>query len=465
MANRFFSPDQQFADSTGLPYASGFLAFFASGTSTPLNTYSDSALTIPNTNPIVLDSAGRAGSVFLQNLPYKVVLSDANSVQVWTEDPVWSSDFSTLAQVQPFSGNPNGLLAGIAGTQGALPGSSMAWDYINNILYIATTTGNAATTVWTAVNTPVTSSFVPTPGGYLTVTGDANNPVISGGNAAGNSTVFYTPYMNNTVPIYNGTSFASTLFVQPSLSLVAAHAANTLYDVFIFNNSGVPTLVTGPAWAVSTSGSGARGTGAGTTQIQRISGVWVNSVQMTGRNGVSTFTINANLATYLGTIWIDAAAGQVSCLGSYGQSRKWGVWNAYNRVPIMLRAGDSTASWTEATATIRPINNNTANSLGVMCGLAEEQQSIYCCSRSTNVDASSGIFGIGYGSTVAFSGDEHIWNMGTFGQTFPMKMISRFDAPPVLGIQTVTALVIITTPPVTLLGTEASTVIRAAYRG
>jgi hypothetical protein len=57
----------------------GSLAFYASGTSTPLATYSDSALTSPNTNPVVLDAAGRAGNIFLQNLAYKVVLSDANN--------------------------------------------------------------------------------------------------------------------------------------------------------------------------------------------------------------------------------------------------------------------------------------------------------------------------------------------------------------------------------------------------
>src|ERR1700759_4119042 len=100
MANRFSSPNQQFVDSAGLPYAGGFLYFFASGTSTPLNTYSDSALTTPNTNPITLDSAGRAGSVFLQNLPYKVQLFDVNNVQIWTEDPVWWSDYSSFAQFE-----------------------------------------------------------------------------------------------------------------------------------------------------------------------------------------------------------------------------------------------------------------------------------------------------------------------------------------------------------------------------
>src|SRR5947208_2176214 len=118
MANRFFNPNEQFCDSTGLPYAGGTLAFYASGTSTPLNTYSDSALSIANTNPVVLDSAGRANSVFLQNLAYKVVLSDVNSNVIWTFDPVYASDYSTRAKLTSGSGSPNGSVAGTAGSAG-----------------------------------------------------------------------------------------------------------------------------------------------------------------------------------------------------------------------------------------------------------------------------------------------------------------------------------------------------------
>jgi hypothetical protein len=74
MANRLSSPNQQYSDFTGAPYAGGSLTFQASGTSTPLATYSDRALSIANTNPVVLDSAGRAGNIFLQNLAYKSFL-------------------------------------------------------------------------------------------------------------------------------------------------------------------------------------------------------------------------------------------------------------------------------------------------------------------------------------------------------------------------------------------------------
>lgn len=472
MANRFFSPDQQFADATGLPYAGGFLYFYTTGTSTPLNTYSDSTLTTPNLNPIVLDSAGRAGSVFLQNLPYKVVLNDVNGVQVWTEDPVWSSDYSTLAQVQPFAGNPNGQLAGFAGTQGALPGSSMVWDYTNDILYVATTTGNATTTVWTAVNAPVTSSFTATPTGYLTLNSDPSNPILTT-DAIASTAVYYTPYTGSTVPIYNGTAFAQQTFTQLTLTLTASQAASTLYDVFIFNNSGVPTIVTGPAWTTSTAGSGARGTGASTTQLQRINGIWVNAVQISGKNSSTTYSINASLATYLGTILIDTTPGQVTCHRNYGQSRKWGVWNAYNRVPIYLKAGDATASWSSAVSVGPRLSNaSAANSLIVLSGLAEETYDIRMVQNiKLDTNGSNGTITIGAGwNATAFSGTtgtQAINNAGVDVHT--VTGISEYISPPSLGANLVNAVeqLIVTTGAVTgtWIGGSGSMILSAMWEG
>lgn len=104
-ANRFQNPNEQFLDATGQPYSGGFLYFYSSGTSTPLATYSDSGLSIANTNPIVLDSAGRAGSIFLQAQLYKVVLKDSSGVQIWTEDPVSDPIYNLISGTTTFVGS------------------------------------------------------------------------------------------------------------------------------------------------------------------------------------------------------------------------------------------------------------------------------------------------------------------------------------------------------------------------
>lgn len=49
----------QFFDANGNPLALGNLYYYVAGTTTPQDTYSNSAGTIPNTNPVVLDGSGR----------------------------------------------------------------------------------------------------------------------------------------------------------------------------------------------------------------------------------------------------------------------------------------------------------------------------------------------------------------------------------------------------------------------
>ena len=84
------TPYQQFFDNNGKPLAGGYLYAYAAGTSTPQATYFDVGLTTPHTNPIVLDSAGRA-LVFLDALSYKFVLQDASHAPIWTVDGIAST--------------------------------------------------------------------------------------------------------------------------------------------------------------------------------------------------------------------------------------------------------------------------------------------------------------------------------------------------------------------------------------
>lgn len=171
MTNRFFSPNEQFANSAGAPFVGGSLAFYLSNTDTPQATYSDQALSLPNANPITLDAAGRAGSVFLSNAAYKVVLTDSIGNQVWTNDPVYASDYSTPGRFLVYAGNPNGNVAGNQGG-GTVPASSI-WDSIDNLIYVCTTTGNAAAAVWTAVNATPAGA---TPTGAILSYGAASAP-------------------------------------------------------------------------------------------------------------------------------------------------------------------------------------------------------------------------------------------------------------------------------------------------
>jgi cytoskeletal protein CcmA (bactofilin family) len=89
-------PFSQFFDNDGAVLAGGKLFSYAAGSTTPQATYTDSTGTSANTNPVILDSSGRA-SVWLAGLTYKLVLQDASGVQIWSQDGVSSV---SLAQLQ-----------------------------------------------------------------------------------------------------------------------------------------------------------------------------------------------------------------------------------------------------------------------------------------------------------------------------------------------------------------------------
>lgn len=468
MAQRFNVPFSQFLSSTPSVYAGGFLYFYATGTTTPLDTYSNNTLATPNANPVVLNSAGRPSTaIFLQNLPYKVVLKDVSGNEIWTADPVSTTDFQSLCITKVGSGSPSGLVAGTAGSSGVLP--TQYWDYTNSILYVCTTSGLAAAAVWTALNAAAATPTVVAPQGYLSPS--ATETFITT-DASAATAIYYYPEFGNLVPIYSGARHVPTEFSTLTLTLAAQHALNTIYDVFVFSNNGVLTLATGPAWSVSTAGSCARGSGAGTTGLTRLSGYLVNAVAMTGRNGSTTYTISANLATYLGSIFIDGTAGQITCHRAWGQSRKWGVWNAYNRQPIYLKAGDSTATWPYNTATIRAANGDSANSLTVFQGLAAEMYDLRYIARMTSVSNTNNVIaqsGIGWNSITAISGTSG-WAQylipGAGGSGLG-RLEANYLAAPAIGINVVSALENADDTAATSMtwyGTEASMLLSARYR-
>jgi hypothetical protein len=76
---RLILPYQRVEDLNGHPLPGAKMYFYESGTVTPKDTYSDEALTTPNTNPVIADSQGQFGDIFLSGA-YSCKLTDANDV-------------------------------------------------------------------------------------------------------------------------------------------------------------------------------------------------------------------------------------------------------------------------------------------------------------------------------------------------------------------------------------------------
>lgn len=342
------------------------------------------------------------------------------------------------------NGNPNGQLAGTAASVNT--NASLAFDYTNNILYVCITTGDSTNAVW--INAVSASLPQPEPQGYLTPV--SNTPIITG-DALAATVIYYTPFLGTWTAIHDGTSVVPYRFSQMSLTLTSSQAANNIYDIYLAYNGGVPVIGTGPSWASGAggsvaAGSCARGTGAGGAAINRdsLSGLWVNTESMsliynTG-SGNNTITVAAGQGIYLGSIYMDGTAGQVTCTRSYGQNRKWGIFNAYNAVLVYLKAGDPTASWNYATNTWRPSDNNAANSLTVFQGLPQSYYDIDFVQyvQAYGLGSCTVNIGIGYNSTTAPVGT--IGSLNEQNSNVVVNVIARYLSAPTLGINVITAL-------------------------
>lgn len=80
------SPYSYFADANGAPLAGGKIFTYAAGTTTPQATYTDASAVTPLSNPVILDSAGRA-TIWMFGI-YKVVVKDALDNVIATADSI-----------------------------------------------------------------------------------------------------------------------------------------------------------------------------------------------------------------------------------------------------------------------------------------------------------------------------------------------------------------------------------------
>lgn len=80
----------QFFDDNGDPLSGGKLYTYAAGTTTPATTYTTSDGGTPNTNPIILDSAGRVSQeIWLTDgVTYKFALYTSTDTQIWVKDNI-----------------------------------------------------------------------------------------------------------------------------------------------------------------------------------------------------------------------------------------------------------------------------------------------------------------------------------------------------------------------------------------
>ena len=79
-------------DANGAPVSGGQLALFEAGTTTPVTTYSDRALTSAQAQPLLANAAGEFAQSFVASGIYKIRVSDADGVTLYENDNVRIAD-------------------------------------------------------------------------------------------------------------------------------------------------------------------------------------------------------------------------------------------------------------------------------------------------------------------------------------------------------------------------------------
>lgn len=226
------------------------------------------------------------------------------------------------------------------------------------------------------------------PQGRITLTTAV--PVLTGAVAAA-TTVFYTPYVGNIIPLWNGSRFIPEVFSELSNVLAnsavgnagpAAGAASSNYDLFVWKSGTSIFLTRGPVWTNATTRS------AGTA-IAQVQGIYVNSVAITNGPGIG-------YGTYVGTIRTDSGGATVSFSpgastdSTTASNAVVNIWNMYNRREAVIASQYSTASWNYTSSTYQSPNNVAGMRLQVIRGLDEDAVWLeYAADATTNAAANS----------------------------------------------------------------------------
>ena len=237
------------------------------------------------------------------------------------------------------------------------------------------------------------------PGGRLTLT--SGSPVMTA-NVAGSTSIYYAFYKHNQILLYDGTNWIPTVFTELTNTTTdatknpAAVGISSNYDLFVWNDAGTIRLGRGPAWTSDTG----RGAGAGTPELVRVNGTWLNANAITNGPG-------AQRGTYVGTVRSNSSSTidwHVGAIGVGGTASTLMVWNAYSRIQVAASSGDSTDTWTYQTQTWRASNSSNGMRCSFIRGLDEDSMRGGFHQTAVAGAASGPIIGIGLDSTTAFSG-------------------------------------------------------------
>jgi hypothetical protein len=208
----------QFFSDAGVPLAGGKLYTYTAGTTTPAATYTTSAGTIANTNPIILNSAGRlADEIWLTStVSYKFILQTSTSVVIGTYDNIPGiNDFGSLSA----------YLTTYLASPAAIGGTTPAAGKFTTLTATSTVSGAGFTAF--AASPPSIGNTVAAAGAFTTLS--ATSTVSGAGFTAFAAS---PPAIGGTAPAGGRFTFAHTAPVVVTFSATAMAVDCALSNVF-----------------------------------------------------------------------------------------------------------------------------------------------------------------------------------------------------------------------------------------
>lgn len=251
----------QFFDNNGNILSGGKLYTYAAGTTTPQASYTSSSGATPNTNPIILNAAGRtANAVWLtQGVSYKFVLQTSANVTIGTYDDV--------AGVNDFS--VEGIeWADIAGTPDTLSGYGITDAYTKTAsdakfapIASPTFTGTVLIPDNAPSNTNYEAGYRDAPQnskttGYTLIASDAGKSILMNGTSVtltipANSSV---PFPVGTVIIFINVNTTNLSIAITSDTLTLANSTTTGTRTLARNGVATCIKIAGTSWLISGAG-------------------------------------------------------------------------------------------------------------------------------------------------------------------------------------------------------------------
>ena len=405
----------------GAPLSAGLVYTYAAGTTTPLATYSDSDLTTPNTNPVVLDSAGRA-TIYLTASSYKIVLKNSAGATVYTQDNI-------------IAAAPYNVDLDVPITAGEVLTAGQA-------IYLSDGTGSRTAGRWYLTDSDTAAySTVPITGFVTTALAlgeEGSVRLLGQATVPGPVSVGLTYYLSGTPGAIStsagtfvknmGTADSTTTLIMTVATPVTPGGSNTQVQ---FNDSGVlggdagftyikatdavaiggPLAVTGATTLSSTVATGALTVTGAATVSTTLGVTGATTLSSTVATGALTVTGAATVSTTLGVTGAITSATSVALTGTTNNlgTITTGVWNAgavTSSGPFSLTGSTSATFAVGGTSSILLDATSNYNVLSLI--------------NSTSLTSNVGLFGGASGDAtslyfIAATGGAFQWRSGATG--------------------------------------------------